>query len=45
MTPQHWVALEGNTEVIKVLVEAGASMSAVDNEVIKPSIKLIQSNI
>jgi hypothetical protein len=36
---------EGNTEVTKVLVEAGASLSAVDNEVIKPSVKLIQSNI
>jgi hypothetical protein len=35
----------GNTEVTKVLLEAGASLSAVDNEVIKPSVKLIQSNI
>jgi hypothetical protein len=31
--------------VIKVLVEAGASLSEVDNEVIKPSVKLIQLNI
>jgi hypothetical protein len=38
-------AQEGNTDVIKVLVQAGASVSAVDNEVIKPSVKLIQSNI
>jgi ankyrin repeat protein len=45
MTPLHWAAQEGNTEVIKVLVEAGASLSAVTNEVIKPSVKLIQSNI
>jgi hypothetical protein len=29
----------------KVLVEAGASLSAVNNEVIKHSVKLIQSNI
>jgi hypothetical protein len=35
----------GNTKVTKVLVEAGASLSAVDNKVIKPSVKLIQSNI
>ena len=32
-------------EVTKVLVEAGASLSAVDNKVIKHSVKLIQSNI
>jgi hypothetical protein len=35
----------GNTDVIKVLMEAGASLSAVNNKVIKPSVKLIQSNI
>jgi hypothetical protein len=35
----------GNTDVINVLVEAGASLSGVDNRVIKPSVKLIQSNI
>jgi hypothetical protein len=35
----------GKTDLIKVLMEAGASLSAVDNEVIKPSVKLIQSNI
>jgi hypothetical protein len=35
----------GKTEVTKVLLEAGASLSAVDNEVIKPSVKLIQLNI
>jgi ankyrin repeat protein len=45
MTPLHKAAKEGNTDVIKVLVQAGASVSAVDNEVIKPSVKLIQSNI
>jgi hypothetical protein len=35
----------GNTDVIKVLMEAGASLSAVNKQVIKPSVKLIQSNI
>ena len=35
----------GYTDVTKVLLEAGASLSAVDNDVIKPSVKLIQSNI
>jgi hypothetical protein len=35
----------GNTDVINVLLEAGASLSAVDHRVIKPSVKLIQSNI
>jgi ankyrin repeat protein len=44
-TPLHLSAQEGNTEVTKVLEEAGASLSAVDNEVIKPSVKLRQSNV
>jgi ankyrin repeat protein len=35
MTPLHLAAEKGNTEVTKVLMEAGASLSAVDNEVIK----------
>jgi hypothetical protein len=35
----------GYTEVTKVLLEAGASLSAVDKQVIKPSVKLRQSNI
>jgi hypothetical protein len=35
----------GNTEMTKVLVEAGAILSAVNKQVIKPSVKLIQSNI
>jgi hypothetical protein len=35
----------GNTEVTKVLVEAGASLSAVKHWVIKHSVKQIQSNI
>ena len=45
MTPLHEAAWKGNTEVTKVLVEAGASLSAVNKQVIKPSVKLIQSNI
>jgi hypothetical protein len=36
---------QGNIDVTKVLMEAGASLSALDNKVIKPSVKLIQSNI
>jgi hypothetical protein len=36
---------QGNIDVTKVLIEAGASLSAVDNKVIKPSVKLRQSNI
>jgi hypothetical protein len=38
-------AVMGKTEVTKVLVEAKASLSAEDKYVIKPSLKLIQSNI
>jgi ankyrin repeat protein len=45
MTPLHWAAEEGNTYMTKVLVDAGVSLSAVNNEVIKHSVKLIQSNI
>jgi ankyrin repeat protein len=43
-TPLHQAARRGYTEVTKVLLEAGASLSAVDNDVIKPSVKLRQSN-
>jgi ankyrin repeat protein len=45
MTPLHKAAQEGNTDVTKVLIEAGASLFAVNKQVIKPSVKLIQSNI
>ena len=45
MTPLHKAVERGNTEVTKVLMEAGASLSAVDDEVIKHSVKLRQSNI
>ena len=45
MTPLHRAAEKGKTDVIRVLIETGASLSTVDNMVIKPSVKLIQSNI
>ena len=45
MTPLHLAVEEGERDVIKVLVEAGASVSAVNDKVIKHSVKLIQSNI
>jgi ankyrin repeat protein len=45
MTPLHLGAGRGHTDVTKVLLEAGASLSAMNNEVIKHSVKLIQSNI
>jgi hypothetical protein len=35
----------GNTEVVNLLLKAGASLSVVTNDVIKPSVKLRQSNI
>jgi hypothetical protein len=38
-------ALGGSKDVIKVLLEAGASLSIVDKQVINPSVKLRQSNI
>ena len=43
-TSMH-VSRGGYTDGIQVLIEAGASMSAVDKYVIKPSVKLMQSNI
>jgi hypothetical protein len=35
----------GHSDITNILLEAGASPSAVDNDVIKPSVKLRQSNI
>jgi hypothetical protein len=35
----------GHTDVTKVLLETGASLSAVDNDVIKSSVKLKEQNI
>jgi ankyrin repeat protein len=45
MTPLHLSAQWGHTDVANVLLEAGASPSAVDNDVIKSSVKLKQPNI
>ena len=45
MTPLHMAAGMGNTDMTKFLVEAGAPLSAKNKEVIKPSVKLRQSNI
>jgi len=44
-TPLHWAARKNNTEVVDLLLKSGASLSVVDNAVIKPSIKQRQSNI
>ena len=45
MTPLHLAASKGHKEVTEVLLEAGASLSTVNKQVIKPSVKLRQSNI
>jgi hypothetical protein len=45
MTPLHLSAKWGLTDVTNVLLEAGASPFAVDNDVIKLSVKLRQSDI
>jgi hypothetical protein len=45
MTPLHLSAKLGLTDVTKVLIETGASLSAVDNDVIKSSVKQKQQNI
>jgi ankyrin repeat protein len=45
MTPLHFAAIGGNTEVVDHLLKAGASFSVVTNEVIKPSVKLRESHI
>ena len=39
------VALGGSKDVAVVLLEAGASLSTVDTQVINPSVKRKQSNI
>ena len=44
-TPLHTAAEEGRTEVVDLLLKEGASLTAEDYEVIKPSVKLWQSNI
>jgi ankyrin repeat protein len=45
MTPLHLSAKWGQIDVTNILLEAGASPSAVDNDVVKPSVKLRQSNV
>jgi hypothetical protein len=37
--------MTGETELVDLLLKAGASPSIVDNVVIKPSVKLRESNI
>jgi hypothetical protein len=44
-TPLHLAAWEGKTEVVDLLLKSGASLSVMNNEVIKPSVKLRHSNI
>ena len=39
-TPLHWAAWRGNTDMKKVLLEEGAPLSVVNNDVSKPSVKL-----
>ena len=43
-SPLHDAALFDHTGVAKLLLKVGASPSVVDEEVIKPSVKLRQSN-
>jgi hypothetical protein len=43
--PLHLVAWKGKTEVVDLLLMSGASLSVMNNEVIKPSVKLRHSNI
>jgi hypothetical protein len=38
-------AWEGKTEVVDLLLKSGASLSVMNNEVIKPSVELRHSNI
>ena len=45
MTPLHLAVLVGSKDVTEELLEAGASLSTVDTEVINPSVKRRQSNI
>jgi ankyrin repeat protein len=45
MTPLHLAAQEGKTAVTKDLMEAGASVSAVNNNVIKPQQYSINNSV
>ena len=44
-TPLHYAASHGRIDVVTLLLSAGASLSVVDEEVIKPSVKLRQLDI
>jgi hypothetical protein len=44
-TPLQIAASGGKTDVVELLLKSGASPSVVDSQIIKPSIKLKQSNI
>jgi hypothetical protein len=44
-TPLHLAAWKGKTEVVDLLLKSGASLSVMNNEVIKPLVKLRHSNI
>jgi ankyrin repeat protein len=44
-TPLHLAAEDDRKEVVDLLLTAGASLSVLDNEVIKPSVKLRKSTI
>jgi ankyrin repeat protein len=39
-TPLHDAAGQGHNEVVELLLSAGASLSVVDEQVIKPSVNL-----
>jgi ankyrin repeat protein len=41
----HTAAGQGHKEVVELLLKTGSSLSVVDKKVIKPSVKLRQSNI
>jgi ankyrin repeat protein len=43
--PLHQAAFHGHKDVVTLLLSAGASVSVVDEEVIKPSVKLRQLDI
>jgi ankyrin repeat protein len=45
LTPLHSAVKLGHKEVVELLLKTGASFSVVDEKVIKPSVKLRQSNI
>jgi ankyrin repeat protein len=44
-TPLKYAASQGHKDVVTLLLSAGASVSVVDEKVIKPSVKLRQLDI